>query len=161
MATLECLRHPHHISLVDTHSLRAKFNHAGDAYYNIDGMPSHHGVMAPKFDVYEMPSEEWLIVGDVPGLTTEGAEIEWLEESTVFIRGKLNSSTMTTLTETEGLGLINPAILKPLHKERHEGSFERSVTLPGKADIKGAKVMVKNGVIFVRIPKKVETTATE
>lgn len=163
MSLLDHFRHPHHISLVDTHSLRAKLQHSGDIYYNIDGLPSHKGVLAPKFDVFELTSATpattepeakaslehvtgWLIEGEVPGLKTEDIKIEWLEEVTIFIRGTLSTSSVSQVEGTP----------KPLHKERQEGTFERSVTLPTKADTKGVKVEVKEGVVYVTVPKKID-----
>ncbi|KIW23517.1 uncharacterized protein PV07_11709 [Cladophialophora immunda] len=151
MSTIECLLHPHHISLVDTHSLRAKLKHAGDAYYNVDGLPSHRGVLAPKFDVFELDggTTGWLLVGDLPGVeSTDEIKIEWLDASTIFLRGKLATASIPTFGETES------RVMKTVHKERHEGLFERSVTLPAKADANGTKVEVKAGVVFVRIPKQ-------
>ncbi|OAP63251.1 hypothetical protein AYL99_02478 [Fonsecaea erecta] len=153
MSTLECLLHPHHISLVDTHSLRAKLNHKGDAYYNVDGLPSHRGVLAPKFDVFELDggATGWLLAGNLPGIeSADEIKIEWLDGSTIFLRGTLATSSIPTFGETVS------RIMKTVHKERHEGLFERSVTLPAKADANGTKVEVKNGVVFVQIPKLAE-----
>ncbi|KIW65568.1 hypothetical protein PV04_07815 [Phialophora macrospora] len=153
MSTLECLLHPHHISLVDVHSLRAKLNHAGDAYYNIDGLPSHRGVQAPKFDIFEIDGHApgWLLIGNVPGVTSEKEIlVDWLDVTTIFIRGKLATTSIPTFGETES------KILKTVHKERHEGPFERSVTLPAKADPESLKVEVKDGIVYVKISKKFE-----
>ncbi|ETI25953.1 hypothetical protein G647_02730 [Cladophialophora carrionii CBS 160.54] len=158
MSTLECLLHPHHISLVDVHSLRARLNHAGDAYYNIDGLPSHRGVQAPKFDVFDMDGHApgWLLVGNVPGVkSAEEIQVEWLECTTIFIRGKLATTLIPTFGEAES------KILKTVHKERHEGPFERSVTLPAKADPESLKMEVKDGIVYVRIAKKFETEKKE
>jgi HSP20 family molecular chaperone IbpA len=164
MATVACLVHPHHISLVDTHSLRAKLQHAGDPYYNVDGLPSHHGVLAPRFDVFEIhpatPAakaeavKEWLVVGELPGVTKDDIKIEWLGESTVFIRGTLNPTASARVSEAEGCPSPDTVDLLPLHKERHEGLFERSVTLPGEADVKRVKADIKDGLLCLRIPRK-------
>ena len=158
MSTLECLLHPHHISLVDVHSLRAKLHHAGDAYYNIDGLPSHRGVQAPKFDIFELDggAPGWLLIGNVPGVqSAEGIQVEWLDGATIFIRGVLSTTSIPTFGETEN------KILKTIHKERHEGHFERSVTLPAKADPEGLKIEVKDGIVYVRIPKRLEAEKME
>lgn len=181
--------HPHHISLVDTHTLRAKLHHAGDPYYNIDGLPSHHGVLAPKFDIFEIHSATpessrnaptgtaeatespqtsdtasltgWLVVGLLPGLDIEDIKIEWAGESTVFVRGKLYPTSLAKLREAEGFGSIQPSDLKSLHRESQEGPFERSLTLPAKADIKDVKVGMQGGVVFLRIPKKLDAGTGE
>lgn len=159
MSTLECLLHPHHISLVDTHSLRAKLRHTGDAYYNVDGLPSHRGLLAPQFDVFEVDERAagWLLVGNVPGMKSiEEIKLEWLEDTTLFIRGRLATTSIPTFGQTES------KILKTVHKERHEGAFERSITLPAAADTKGLKLEVKDGLVFIRIPKKLSAeTETE
>jgi hypothetical protein len=104
MSSLECLLHPHHISLVDVHSLRAKLRHAGDAYYNIDGLPSHRGVQAPKFDIFEIDGDTsgWLLVGNVPGVKSkEEIRVEWVDGTTIFIRGTLATASIPTFGETE------------------------------------------------------------
>ena len=54
MATVSCVFHPHHVSLIDTHSFHAKLQYVGDSYYNIDGLSSHKHVLTPKFDVLDV-----------------------------------------------------------------------------------------------------------
>lgn len=163
----ESKRH-HHISLVDRHSLRAKLQHVGDAYYNIDGLPSHDGLVAPKFDVYEIDSlpanadrsdvdikniTGWLIVGDIPGVKLSDIKIEWVDDIIIFVRGRIPSATGQTLNRFDGFRGIEAINLKPLHKERQEGSFERSITFPTKADVKDVRVEVENGVVLIRVLK--------
>ncbi|KIW51369.1 hypothetical protein PV05_10099 [Exophiala xenobiotica] len=166
MATLECFLHPHHISLVDRHSLRAKLQHVGDAYYNVDALPSHHGVLAPKFDVFEIDSSGeggsessavpesvtgWLLMGDVPGVRPEDVKIEWIDEKIIFIRGKVQGSTALNLDSLEAFQGIEIAHLKPLHRERQEGSFERSVTFPEKVKVKNVDIAVQDGLVLVKV----------
>lgn len=111
-------------------------------------------MLAPQFDVFDVDESVagWLVVGlslAVPGLkSSEEFKLEWLEDTNLFIRGRL----ATTLIPT--FGLNESKILKTVHKERHAGPFERSITLPAEADTRGLTLEVKDGLVFVRIPKK-------
>lgn len=167
MATLDCLRHPHHISLIDRHSLRAKLQHLGDEYYNVDALPSHQGILSPKFDVFEIDTSGqsssssgnvvpqtvtgWLLVGELPGVRVENIKIEWIDESIIFIRGKIPSATSQSMTSLQGFNGIQAAQLKPLHRDRQEGSFERSVTFPMKVQTQTLEMAVKDGVLLVKV----------
>lgn len=124
MATFKCFFHPHHVSLIDTHAFRAKLNHVGDPYYNVDGFPSHRGVLAPKFDIFETKSS-YILIGEVPGLLPSSkVNYEWLEDQTLFIRGNVDP-----LSSFDG---DKAAEVKTVHSERQVGNFERSFTFPGK-----------------------------
>ncbi|KAK5027531.1 hypothetical protein LTR13_009463 [Exophiala sideris] len=157
---------PHHISLVDRHSLRAKLQHVGDAYYNIDALPSHEGVLAPSFDVFEIDSlasgddhsnsdvqnvNGWLIVGDIPGIKLSDVKIEWVDQSVLFVRGRIPKATGQTLNRLDGFRGIEAVNLKPLHKERQEGLLERSITFPTIVDVEDVRVEVENGVVLIRV----------
>ncbi|KAL6250111.1 hypothetical protein RBB50_002412 [Rhinocladiella similis] len=169
MATLDCLRHPHHISLIDRHSLRAKLQHLGDEYYNVDALPSHQGVLAPKFDVYEIDTSGqssssssnvvpqsvtgWLLVGDLPGVRLDDVKIEWIDESIIFIRGRIPSATGHIMTSLQAFDGLQAAQLKPLHRDRQEGSFERSVTFPMKVQTQTLEMDVKDGVLLLKVSR--------
>jgi len=142
MSALSCFLHPHHVSLIDTHSFRAKIQHAGDPYYNIDGL-SHKDVLAPKFDVIET-EHAFFIVGDIPGVKAkELVSFEWLEDQTLFVRGHMDS------LEAEQKG----DNVKKLHIERHVGRFERSFTLPTKVDPKSLEATLEDGLLKISVRK--------
>jgi HSP20 family protein len=143
MAGISCFFHPHHVSLIDTHSFRAKLQHAGDPYYNIDGLPSHKHVLAPKFDILEK-EDAYLLVGEIPGVKgKEHISFEWLEDQTLFVRGDVDSR------EAEEKG----DDIKRLHMERHVGKFERSFTLPSKVDPKSLAATVEDGLLKISLRK--------
>jgi len=144
MATFKCLLHPHHVSLLDIHSIRAKLNNVGDPYYNIDMLPSHHGVLAPKFDVFEAPNR-YIIIGDLPGVKPDAIEIDWLDGQTLFIRGEIATHALAEAKDT--------ADTKVLHRERQEGKFERSFTLPSKVDPQLLERSFADGVLQITLPK--------
>jgi HSP20 family protein len=153
MATLKCLFHPHHISLLDTHSFRSRLNNIGDPYHNIDGLQSHRHLLAPKFDIFESETS-YILVGELPGVKAK-AEItyEWLEDQTLFIRGHVAAETATKSTEG-GEGKDSGAgTWKPLHVERSVGDFERSFTFPGKVVTEGMEVELGGGLLRIVVLK--------
>lgn len=142
MSALSCFLHPHHVSLIDTHSFRAKIQHSGDPYYNIDGL-SHKDVLAPKFDIIET-EHAFSIVGEIPGVKTkELVSFEWLEDQTLFVRGQIDS------LEAEQKG----DNVRRLHIERHVGKFERSFTLPTKVDPKSLEATMEDGLLKIGVRK--------
>jgi HSP20 family protein len=142
MTAISCFLHPHHVSLIDTHSFRAKFQHTGDLYYNIDGR-SHKDVLAPKFDVTETENA-FFIVGEIPGVKTKDlVSFEWLEDQTLFVRGHTDKLE----AEQEGENV------KKLHIERHIGNFERSFTLPTRVDPKSLEATLEDGLLKIRLRK--------
>lgn len=143
MSAISCFFHPHHVSLIDTHSFRAKLQHAGDPYYNVDGLPSHKNILAPKFDVFEK-GDAYLLVGEIPGVkATEPISFEWLEDQTLFVRGEIDSR------EADDKG----DDIKRLHAERHVGQFERSFTLPMKVDPKSLQATREDGLLKISLRK--------
>lgn len=150
MDSIACFRHPHHISLIDTKSFRNRLTHVGDPYYNIDGLRSHHGLLAPKFDVLES-EEAYFLVGDVPGLSTEdGVKWEWLDHQILFLQGLIEPVGI----ETRPKDSTTSSKMKMLHSERRFGPFERSFTLPMQVNSSCTKVELKNGLLTITVQKK-------
>ena len=143
MSPVSCFFHPHHVSLVDTHSFRSKLQHVGDPYYNIDGLPSHQNILAPKFDILEK-EDTYLLIGEIPGLKSkELVSFEWLEDQTLFVRGHIDSR------EAEEKG----DNIQRLHIERAVGNFERSFTLPTKVDPKSLEATLECGLLKIGLRK--------
>jgi HSP20 family molecular chaperone IbpA len=123
-------------------------------------------VLAPKFDVFEIDSSGeggsessavaksvtgWLLIGDVPGVRPEDVKIAWTDETIIFIRGMVPGATAHTLDSWEGFRGIEIAHLKPLRRQRKEGSFERSVSLPEKVKVKNVDIAVQDGLVLVKV----------
>jgi len=96
----------------------------------------------------------WLLIGDVPGVRPEDVKIAWTDETIIFIRGRVPGATAHTLDSWEGFRRIQIAQLKPLHRERKEGCFERSVTFPEKrVKVKNVDIAVQDGLVLVKVLK--------
>jgi HSP20 family molecular chaperone IbpA len=93
----------------------------------------------------------WLLIGDVPGVRPEDLKIEWIDETIIFIRGRVPGATAHTLDSWEGFRGIEIAHLEPPHRKRQEGSFERSVTFPEKVNVKNVDIAVQNGLVLVKV----------
>jgi HSP20 family molecular chaperone IbpA len=94
MATLNCILHPHHVSLMRTpftlHSLFHSFEDRIDPYYEYDRMPSHKGLHRPRFNVTETETE-YLIDGEFPGVSDKSnISVEWLQNQVLIIGGFIN-----------------------------------------------------------------------
>ena len=96
---------------------------------------------APTFDVTEN-KDGYIFKADVPGVKTQDLEIS-TSGNRIQISGKRDveqeSKSDTVYTY-----------------ERQYGSFTRAFTLPDGADIEHAKSELKDGVLTLVIPKKVE-----
>jgi HSP20 family molecular chaperone IbpA len=91
MATLNCILHPHHVSLMRTpfslHSMAHSFADRVDPYYEYDHMPSHKGLHRPRFNVTEIETA-YLIDGEFPGVSDKSKiSVEWLQNQVLMVRG--------------------------------------------------------------------------
>jgi HSP20 family molecular chaperone IbpA len=91
MTTLNCILHPHHVSLMRTpltfHSLFHSSEDRIDPYYEYDRMPSHKGLHRPRFNVTETETA-YLINGEFPGVSDKSKiSVEWLQNQVLIIRG--------------------------------------------------------------------------
>src|ERR1700726_3871963 len=110
MATLNCILHPHHISLMRTpfnfHSLFPSFQDRIDPYYEYDRMPSHKGLHRPRFNVTETETA-YLIDGEFPGISDKSKiSVDWLQNQVLIVRGFINHSDTEKAEkplQTEGL----------------------------------------------------------
>jgi len=93
MATLNCILHPHHTSLIrqpyTIQSLLHSYADHIDPYYEFDRIPSHKGVSVPRFNVTETKSE-YHLAGEIPGVTDKSSiTVEWLLNQVLIIRGEI------------------------------------------------------------------------
>jgi HSP20 family molecular chaperone IbpA len=90
MATLNCLLHPHHVSMGKHYtSIQTLHQHIEDPYYGLDKRPSHAGVSVPRFDVRE-DENAFYLDGEVPGVSDAGTIFtEFLDNLTLIIRGSV------------------------------------------------------------------------
>jgi HSP20 family molecular chaperone IbpA len=111
MATLNCILHPHHVSLTHTpftlQSLFHSFQDRVDPYYEFDGGSSHKGVAAPRFNVTETETA-YILDGEFPGVGDKSKVIvEWLQNQVLIIRGTISPADTEPVTDPFQAGLHN------------------------------------------------------
>src|SRR5271167_3600848 len=102
MATLNCILHPHHVSLIKTPFTLQSFTHSFgdrvDPYYEYDAASSHRGLGRPRFNVTETETA-YLLDGEFPGVEDKShIAVEWLQNQVLIIRGMISpADTETTI----------------------------------------------------------------
>lgn len=103
MATLSCVLHPHHVSLIRTpFTLQSLFHSYGDRidpYYEYDAARSHKGLGRPCFNVTET-EKAYLLDGEIPGVGDRShITVEWLQNQVLIIRGIITPADAETATD--------------------------------------------------------------
>jgi HSP20 family protein len=96
----------------------------------------------PVADVYER-AEEYVVVMDLPGIERAALEIN-LENERLSIRGTRSSANGDTGKH---------------RTERPQGKFNRSFGVPTAVDPEQIEAEYKDGVLYVRLPKRKEQTS--
>ena len=96
----------------------------------------------PVADVYER-AEEYVVAMDLPGIDREALEIN-LENEKLSIKG-----TRSSANGDQG----------QQRKERPQGKFNRSFSVPKAVDPEQIEAEYKDGVLYVRLPKRKERTS--
>jgi HSP20 family molecular chaperone IbpA len=104
-----------------------------DAVEQLDAAP----LAEPAVDVYEN-ERQFLIVADVPGGTREGTRVAWAEGHGVTLQVKSAPSPGGTLWADEREGC----------------DWFRTLELPAYADGSRASATLRDGVLTVRVPKR-------
>lgn len=91
----------------------------------------------PRADIYET-NDELVIVADMPGVDEKSLDIT-LEKNVLSIKGFVDFST--------------PDHYSLAYAEYEVGDFERNFTLSNELDRENISAKVKNGVLFVHLPK--------
>jgi len=111
MATLNCIFHPHHVSLMDQpytfQSLFHSFEDRVDPYYEIDGVRSHKRLGRPRFNVSETETA-FLLDGELPGVTNKDQiTVEWLQNQVLIIKGIVKPADTEMMKDPFQEGLHN------------------------------------------------------
>jgi HSP20 family molecular chaperone IbpA len=91
----------------------------------------------PRADIYETDSE-LVIVADMPGVDEKSLDIT-LEKNVLSIKGLVDFPT--------------PENYSPAYAEYEVGDFERNFTLSNDFDRENISASVKNGVLYIHLPK--------
>ncbi|KAF7712131.1 Uncharacterized protein PECH_004233 [Penicillium ucsense] len=94
----------------------------------------------PRFDVRETRSG-YHLAGELPSVEKRDVEIEFPDDKTLNIRGRTEHET---LDDAEGAWWC---------AERSTGEFRRSFSFPRPVDRDHVEAMLKNGVLYIQIPK--------
>jgi HSP20 family protein len=110
---------------------------------NTEARPARRGevTFAPRFDIKEN-KDSYLFSADLPGVKDEDLDIS-LTGNQLTISGKRDSEHQE---ENENYFVL----------ERRYGTFSRSFTLPDSANTESVKAELKEGVLRVELPKRVE-----
>ena len=111
MTALNCILHPHHVSLVNKpfnlQSLFHSFEDRVDPYYGIDGGRSHKSLYSPRFNVCETETA-YVLDGELPGVEDKKQiTVEWLMNQILIIRGMIKPADTETATDPFQAGLHN------------------------------------------------------
>ncbi|CZR69608.1 uncharacterized protein PAC_19508 [Phialocephala subalpina] len=158
MATINCLFHPHHISLGKTHtSIHMLHQHIDDPYYGLDRRPSHEGVSVPKFDrSCEFIENQTLVVRGAIEPKNLAGEKELPVATAVKGRDLLSGSKCPREADSKSDTTASAPVFTWKLKERHVGKFERSFTFPSKFKSDGVKTSLEFGVLSIALPKDKE-----
>ncbi|MCX8057817.1 MAG: Hsp20/alpha crystallin family protein [Spirochaetes bacterium] len=111
-----------------------------DKFFNWD-YDSPIKLNAPAIDI-EQDENNFYIKADIPGLTKDDIEIE-LKDGMLTLRGEKKVEKEEKKKEC-------------FRKERWEGKFERTISLPDYIDTEKAEATYNNGVLEITLPKKEE-----
>jgi HSP20 family protein len=136
----------------------------------------------PNFDIHETDSA-FVLEGELPGLEDKsGVDIEFTDDNTLLVRGKIEKSIQRTSPNTQpeaANGSTPTAKGKPTDtqaaqrahgsqktvgnpiescrywaSERTVGEFQRSFSFPGAVDIEAVKASLEHGLLKIVVPKK-------
>jgi HSP20 family molecular chaperone IbpA len=97
----------------------------------------------PRVDIYETQTG-LVVAADLPGVKPDGLEVT-LEKRVLSIYGRVDEEV------PEGYSLV--------YREYEVGDFERQFTLSGDFDINGIEANLKDGMLYLAIPRAPEPEA--
>ncbi len=96
----------------------------------------------PRSDIYELDNEI-VVVADMPGVDADSVEIT-LERNTLTINGYVKPTELAGYT--------------PAYAEYREGDYQRSFSLSNEIDQSKIEANMKDGVLYLHLPKVGPTT---
>lgn len=108
----------------------------------------------PALDVAETDTA-YTLAFDVPGVSKDQLKVS--------IQGRRVQLDTQPAAEAAGPaeGSPTPEAERTLYRERSEARYARTVALPAEVDQAGAVARYDNGVLTLRLPKRVPTGATQ
>ncbi|KAK4234753.1 30 kDa heat shock protein [Achaetomium macrosporum] len=154
--------------------------------YVAQGTETSISAFTPKFDVAEH-AKEYVLQGELPGVSPENVEIEFADDHTLVVRGRSERThtegdvslleapaeqkqiegaeggkkeTVVTKGKEGKEGEEAAAKSKPRYwlSERSYGEFSRSFNLPAGVDQDNVKAKFKDGILTITVPKAEKKT---
>jgi HSP20 family protein len=122
-------------------SLQSEVNRLFDTFFSGSTGSNGSRRWVPAMDLLET-DENLVLRADLPGLTEDDVAIE-IKEGVLTVSGERKAEHEE---KSEGFYRV----------ERAQGSFSRSLSLPGGVDAQAVRASFDNGVLEVRIPKPEE-----
>ncbi|GGB38710.1 Hsp20 family protein [Virgibacillus dakarensis] len=121
-------------------NIRKEFDHFFSDFPSTFG--SEYNLGSIRVDVHETENEV-IATCDIPGLESkEDVDID-IEQNTLILSGSISKT--------------NEINEENMHrKERFSGRFHRHISLPSPVSHEGVKATYKNGVLEVKMPKKMK-----
>jgi HSP20 family protein len=117
-------------------------------YQNFFGIPTRNVATtqewAPTVDIYES-TDELVFQSELPG----------------FSEADFKVSTENNVLKLSGERKFDQTKYKIHHKERSQGVFERSFTVPTTFDLSNVKASYKDGILSISVPKRVEARSRQ
>ncbi|PKC16152.1 HSP20-like chaperone [Rhizophagus irregularis] len=112
----------------------------------------------PSVDVLEN-DKNYVIEAEVPGMKKEDLSVEFLDDGTLIMKGKIEQGTAPSTegmrtVDTDTSGIVSTGT-KPTFwtSERVRGHFQRSFQFPGRIDPENVKASYKDGLLSIVVPK--------
>ncbi|MBI3013802.1 MAG: Hsp20/alpha crystallin family protein [Candidatus Tectomicrobia bacterium] len=133
---------PLHDLLALKDRMNALFN---ETFSHTQGRPqSPEGTWSPALDIYETP-EEYVLTAELPGIPQEDIDLQILDD-VLTLQGHRNPDVQPGEKQENYL-----------RRERPNGRFRRSFTLPSTVDAGKTRATLKDGILKVILPKAPQT----
>lgn len=118
MPAISSLLHPHHVSLIrqpfSLPSLFHAFADKVDPFFEYDGMSTHKGVAAPRFNVTET-EVSYILDGELPGISEKkSVVVQWLQSQILLISGETKPSDAETAIDPFETGALKNELPAPI-----------------------------------------------
>jgi HSP20 family protein len=124
-------------------SLQRQMNRLFDDFFDDFGAHNNQLAAIPAVDIVEGDTS-YKISAELPAMNAEDVDIS-INDSYLTIKGEKKE-------EKEEHDKNNTIV----RRERHYGSYQRTIALPQNVDTSKADASFKNGVLHIEVPKKAE-----
>lgn len=147
-----------------------------DIHRSTRGQTSSVRTFAPRFDVRET-KDAYLLDGELPGISQKDIEIEFSDNETLVIKGRVEreyhagtpeqaAQETSEEKQKESTEMVKSGEKQVSKADKHRywvsersvGEFHRTFQFPTPVDQDNVKASLKNGILSIVVPKKVVTT---